>query len=62
MNRAFLIIAIPAILVAAGYLLVIRYLGVELDVWRFLIAAIGFVLVVGLVYLYRRRKARRPSN
>ncbi len=62
MNRAFLIIVIPAIFVAAGYLLVIRYIGVELDVFRFLMAALGVVVAVGLVYLYRRRKARRPSS
>lgn len=62
MNRAFLIIVIPAALVAAGYVFVIRYIGVELTYLRFVMAALGFLAVVGLVHLYRRRHPRRPNT
>jgi ABC-type Fe3+ transport system permease subunit len=62
MNRAFLIIAIPALVVAAGYVFVIRYIGVQLTYLRFVMAALGFIAVIGLVRLYLRRHPRRPNN
>jgi hypothetical protein len=58
MKRAFLIILAPAILVAAGYCAVTARLGVPLDLTRFITAGAGFFAAVGIVYLYRRRKAR----
>jgi hypothetical protein len=58
MNRAFLIILVPALLVAAGYWAVTARLGVRLDLTRFIAAGAGFLAAAGIVYLYRRRKAR----
>ncbi len=62
MNRAFLIILVPAILVAAGYWAVTARLGVQLDLKRFIAAGAGFLAAAGIVYLYRRRKARPRDN
>ncbi len=62
MNRAFLIILIPASLVAAGYLVVIAHLGLRLNLARFLVAAAGFLVAAGIVYLHRRRKALPPGR
>ena len=61
MNRALLIIAVPAVLVAAVYFGVTAHIGVRLDLVRLLAAGGGFLVAVGVVYLYRRRKAR-PSG
>ncbi|MBI3669135.1 MAG: hypothetical protein HY237_05070 [Acidobacteria bacterium] len=61
MNRAFLVILVPAILVAAGYLAVTAYLGLRLSLARFLVAGGGFLAAVVIVRLYQRRKAR-PSG
>lgn len=62
MNRAFLIVAVPAILIAAAYLAVAAHLGTRLKPAPFLGAGGGFLLAIGLVYLYRRRKARHRSR
>ncbi len=61
MNRAFLIIIVPAALAAAAYFGVARHLGVRLDFARLLGAGVGLLGAAGLVYFYRRRKAR-PSG
>ena len=61
MNRAFLIILIPAALVAAMFLAAASYLGVRLNLARFLAAGGGALAAAGIVYLYRRRKVR-PSG
>ena len=62
MNRAFLIVLVPAILVAAGYLAVISYLGLRLSFARFLVAGGGFLAAVLIVRLYQRRKARTSGS
>ncbi len=62
MNRAFLLILIPAIVVAAAYLGVSAYLGLRLNVWRFAGAGLAFGGAVAIVYFMRRRKARPRSN
>jgi ABC-type spermidine/putrescine transport system permease subunit II len=62
MNRAFLIIVIPAVLVASGYVFVIRYIGVQLSYFRFVMAGLGFLAAIGLVHLYLRRHPRRPNT
>lgn len=59
MNRAFLIILFPAVLVASLYMAAAHYLGVRLNPFRYLGA--GAVILVVIVYLYRRGKAR-PSG
>jgi len=42
MNRGFLIILIPAVLVAIGYLIVFRYIGVTPGYARLMVAMIVF--------------------
>ncbi len=61
MNRALLIIVVPAVLVAAVYFGVAAHLGARLDLARLLAAVGGFLAAVAIVYFYRRRKAR-PSG
>ncbi len=56
MNRAFLIILIPAVLVAAGYILVLRYLGIAPGYSRLIVA---IVLLCGAMYWLSRRTARK---
>jgi NhaP-type Na+/H+ or K+/H+ antiporter len=62
MNRSFLIILIPAILVATGYVLVIRFIGVQLSYFRFVMAGVGFLALIGMVRLYRKRHPKRPNT
>jgi opacity protein-like surface antigen len=62
MNRAFLIILVPAVLVAATFLSAVAYLGVRLRLAPFLGAGGGVLVVAGIVYLYRRRKVRPSGN
>ncbi len=57
MNRAFLLIFVPAVLVAGAYIVVTAYLGAHLNYTRFLGAAAGFIAAVAIVHFYRRRKA-----
>jgi uncharacterized membrane protein len=55
MNRAYLIIFIPALLVVMGYILVLRFLGIAPGYPRlFLLAAV----FLAAVYWLARRKAR----
>jgi hypothetical protein len=54
MNRGFLIILIPAFLVAIGYVLIFRYMGVTPGYGRLVGAMI--VLFGGIWWLGRRNK------
>lgn len=60
MNRAFLIILVPATLAATVYLAAAAYLGARLGFAPFLGAGGGFAAALVIVYLWRRRKARPP--
>ena len=62
MNRAFLIILLPAALVAAAYFAVSAHLGVHLNLFRLLGAVFAFLAAVGAVRLYRRRHTRPRSR
>jgi ABC-type spermidine/putrescine transport system permease subunit II len=62
MNRSFLIIILPAVAVAIGYILVLRWLGYELEPFRFILAGIVTVAAVILVRLYNRRKDARKGR
>ena len=62
MNRSFLIVLVPAIAVALGYLLTFHWLGVVLEPFRFVMAAIGVVAAVIFVQWRQRRKASRGSR
>ncbi len=55
-------IFVPATLVAAGYLAVSARVGVPLNWRRFLTAGSSFLVAIGIVYLYRRRKARSRGS
>lgn len=59
MNRAFLIIIIPALLVAAGYIFVLRYMGLSAGYPRLLIT-LG--LFFGAIIWLARRNPRKPEN
>jgi hypothetical protein len=59
MNRSFFIIMIPALLVAAGYIVVLRYMGLAADYPRLLLA---MALFFGAIYWLSRRNARKPET
>ena len=59
MNRAFLIILIPAILVTLGYVLVFRFLGVSAGYSRFIL---GGVLFLAAAFWLWPRKARSGAK
>jgi positive regulator of sigma E activity len=62
MNRAFLVIIIPAVLVITAYFLLAAYAGVQLTYARALGGMAGFGIAIYLVNAYdRKRKARRNS-
>jgi len=58
-NRAFLIIMIPALLVAAGYIVVLRYMGIAPGYPR-LVAAMA--LFLGMIYWLSRRAGRKVNS
>lgn len=59
MNRAFLIILVPAILVAIGYVLVFRFLGLSLTYLRFVL---GGVVFIGAAYwLWPKKPTGAPK-
>jgi hypothetical protein len=59
MNRAFLIIMIPALLVAVGYIVVLRYMGIAPGYPR-LVAAV--VLFFGVIYGLSRRAGGKVNS
>jgi len=59
MNRALLIIMIPALLVAAGYIVVFRAMGIAPGYPRLVIAMIFFF---GTIYWFSRRSGRRMNS
>jgi len=56
MNRAFLIILIPAILVALGYLLVFRFLGIAPGYFRLILPLAIFLAAAYWLW------PKRPRN
>jgi ABC-type spermidine/putrescine transport system permease subunit II len=59
MNRALLIILIPALLVAAGYIVVFRAMGIAPGYSRLVIAMIFFF---GTIYWFSRRSGRKADS
>ena len=59
MNRAFLIIMIPALLVAAGYVVVLRSMGIAPGYPRLIFA---MLLFFGTIYWFSRRSGRRVNS
>jgi hypothetical protein len=58
MNRAFLLVFIPAIVTAAAYVFVFHYEGIPDRPFPLLMAALGFLAAIALVRAYDRRKQR----
>jgi ABC-type spermidine/putrescine transport system permease subunit II len=59
MNRALLIIMIPALLVAAGYIVVFRAMGIAPGYPRLVIAMVFFF---GIIYWFSRRSGRKANS
>jgi hypothetical protein len=59
MNRAFFIILIPALLVAAGYVAVFRFMGVAPGYSPLMLM---MALFFGAMYWLSRRSARKPPK
>jgi hypothetical protein len=58
MNRAFLVIMIPALLVAVGYIAVLRYMGIAPGYPRLVMAVVVFF---GMIYWLSRRSGRKGN-
>jgi hypothetical protein len=61
MNKSFIIIGIPAVLVAAGFIVTAAYSGAHLTYYRAGIAALGFLLALYLVKKYQKKKSNSKS-
>jgi uncharacterized membrane protein len=59
MNRAFFIILIPALFVTAGYIVVLRSMGLAPGYSRLIIA---MTLILAAIYWLSRRSARKPNT
>jgi hypothetical protein len=59
MNLAFFIIMIPALLVTAGYIVVLRYMGIAPGYPRLIFAVIFFF---GAIYWFSRRSGRKQDS
>ncbi len=59
MNRSILIVMIPALLVAAGYIFVLRYMGIAPGYPRLIVA---MTLFFGAIYWLSRRNARKAKS
>jgi hypothetical protein len=58
MNKSFFIIMVPALLVAAGYIVVLRYMGYAPGYPRLIIT---MALFFGAIYWLSRRNARKAD-
>jgi hypothetical protein len=59
MNRSIFIILIPALLVAAGYIVVLRWMGIAPGYTR-LVATI--ILFIGGIYWLSKRSGKRAKS
>ncbi len=59
MNRSILIILIPALIVAAGYVIVLRMMGLAPGYPRLVIA---MILFFGGIYWLSKRSGKKASN
>jgi len=58
-NRSFFIVMIPALLVAAGYIMVLRTMGIAPGYPRLVVA---MVLFFGMIYWLSRRSGRKVNS
>jgi hypothetical protein len=61
MNKSFIIIGIPAVLVAAGFIVTAAYSGAHLTYYRVGIAALAFLVALCLVKKYQKKKSNSKS-
>jgi ABC-type glycerol-3-phosphate transport system permease component len=59
MNRGFFIILVPAALVAIGYIVVFRYIGVTPAYWRLILPVLLFA---GAMWWLGRKAARKTGS
>jgi hypothetical protein len=59
MNRALFIVMIPALLVATGYIVVLRIMGIAPGYPRLLVVA---ALFFGMIYWLARRSGRKVNS
>ena len=59
MNRSFFIVMFPALLVAAGYIFVLRFMGVAPGYPRLIVA---MILFFGMIYWLSRRSKRKENS
>ena len=59
MNKSLLIVLIPALLVAAGYIMVLRMMGLPPGYGRL---AFAMVVFFGAIYLLSRRSAKKAKS
>lgn len=59
MNRAFLIILVPAILVAIGYVVVFRFLGLSLTYLPFILGGVIFLAAAYWLWPKKPRGAQK---
>ena len=62
MNRAFLIIAIPALLAGIAYWLVLRHLQIRPSYVRLAGAGVVFIAALAIVRHYRRNASKSPGQ
>lgn len=62
MNRSFLIILLPALAVAAGYIAVLHWLGYEFEPLVFIGAGLILAAAILLVHRHQKRKALRRGH
>jgi Flp pilus assembly protein TadB len=62
MNRAYLLIAIPAALVGIAYVVLLRLIGVQIYGAPFLGAAVALLAAILIVRRFHRSKGARRSK
>ncbi len=62
MRRAYLLIAIPGVVVVIAYVILLHYVGVQIHVGPFLGAAAAFLAAVLIVRYFQKRKSRRHGS
>lgn len=58
MNRSLFIILVPAVLVTAGYIVILRWMGIAPGYPRL---AIAMILFLGTVYCLSRRSTKKKK-
>jgi ABC-type Fe3+ transport system permease subunit len=62
MRRAYLLIVIPGVVIGIGYVVLLRYLGLEIHAGPFLGTAAAFIAALLIVRRYQRRKPKRHGS